>query len=130
MIIMDMNLPECCGECFLFNQKLNDCMVCCHPPVNRNSRRPHWCPIKGEAPSKTGGSLADLYIQDVYTGEIQRVGDDGHDMLTIDKHGMLHYQNLQNGDGCTLGGSAGGYRFIPNTDDYGYSFDPREVKQS
>lgn len=72
-------------------------------------------------------SLTDLYIKDVHSGKIHRVGDNQHDMLTI-QNGKLKYYNLQNGDGCTLGdtGMFGGYVFVDNVDEYGYNCDPRE----
>lgn len=72
-------------------------------------------------------SLTDLYIKNLDSGEIHRVGDDQHDMLTIDK-GRLRYYNLQNGDGCTLGdtGMFGGYVFVDNVDEYGYNCVPME----
>ena len=73
-------------------------------------------------------SLIDLYIND--SGTIRRIGDNCHDQLTIDEHGKLHYYNLQNGDGCTLGEKRMHdecfYEFVPNTDEYGYNYDPRE----
>ena len=45
-------------------------------------------------------------------------------MIMIDSEGKLHYQNLQNGDGCRLGDSWGGYEFIANCDEYGFNCDP------
>ena len=71
-------------------------------------------------------SLIDLYIKDKHTGEIRRVGEDGHDMLVIDNTGQLRYSNLQNGDGCRTGTDSGGYEFVPNVDEEGYNIDPRE----
>lgn len=92
-------------------------------------------------------SKTDLYIRDKYSGRIHRVGDNPHDMLTVDDEGTVHYSNLQNGDGCTGYRSVNretlkdkypdrnwgerekeftsGYEFVPNTDDYGYPTDPR-----
>ena len=71
-------------------------------------------------------SLVDLYIKDTDHNEIHRIGDNPHDMLTI-KVGKLHYANLQNGGGCTLGEEPmDWYEFVDNTDDYGYNYDPRE----
>lgn len=80
-----------------------------------------------ESEIRTSGCLTDLYIKDVHSGTVHRIGDDPHDMLTIDR-GQLRYYNLQNGDGCTLGdtGMLGGYVFVDNTDEYGYNYDPRE----
>lgn len=69
-------------------------------------------------------SLIDIYVRDRQTGLIHKVGDDRHDMLTINDRGELHYQNLQNGDGCRTG-NRGGYEFVPNEDEYGYNSDPR-----
>ena len=90
----------------------------------------------------------DLFIRDKYSGKIHRIGDNHHDMLTVDEEGTVHYRNLQNGDGCTgyksvnretlkdkypdrnYGERANeytsGYEFVPNTDEYGYPYDPRE----
>lgn len=70
-------------------------------------------------------SLTDLYIRDKHSGLVHRIGDDGHDMLIIGRDGQLHYQNLQNGDGCHTGADFGGYEFIPNEDEEGYNCDPR-----
>ena len=75
-------------------------------------------------------SLIDIYVKDKYSGRIHRVGDDRHDMLTINGKGELCYQNLQNGDGCRSGNDNGGYAFVPNQDDYGYNCDPREEEQN
>lgn len=73
-------------------------------------------------------NLIDLYIND--SGTIRRIGDNCHDQLTIDDDGKLHYYNLQNGDGCTLGEECEHdrcfYEFVPNTDEYGYNYDPRQ----
>ena len=50
MVIFDMEFPETCGECRLYDQNIRDCSICCHgkpiPPTNE--KKPHWCPIKGE----------------------------------------------------------------------------------
>ena len=74
-------------------------------------------------------SLIDLYIND--SGTIRRIGDNCHDQLTIDDEGRLHYYNLQNGDGCTLGEEREHdecfYEFVANTDEYGYNADPRQA---
>ena len=74
-------------------------------------------------------SLIDLYIND--SGTIRRIGDNCHDQLTIDDDGRLHYYNLQNGDGCTLGEEREHdecfYEFVANTDEYGYNYDPRQA---
>lgn len=71
-------------------------------------------------------SMTDLYVRDRYSGHIHRVGDDHHDCLTVDKNGNVHYQNLQNGDGCRTGLSACGYEFVPNEDEMGYPVNPME----
>lgn len=92
--------------------------------------------------------MIDLYIRDKYTGKIHKVGDNTHDCIIVDEEGTIHYYNLQNGDGCigyksvnreTLSekypdedwGVSGieyisGYEFVPNIDEYGYPYDPRE----
>lgn len=77
-------------------------------------------------------SLIDLYIND--SGRIRRIGDNCHDMLTIDEDGRLRYHNLQNGDGCVLGEPRSDdelfYEFVSNVDDFGYNYDPRsEVEE-
>lgn len=69
-------------------------------------------------------SLIDLYIMDKTNGKIHRIGDNCHDMIMIGTDGKLHYHNLQNGDGCRLGETGGGYEFVINCDDYGYNCDP------
>ena len=71
-------------------------------------------------------SLTDIYIRDKENGMVRRVGDNQHDMLTINENGQLAYLNLQNGDGCRTGDPYGGYEFVPNEDEYGYNIDPRE----
>lgn len=74
--------------------------------------------------------LIDIYVRDKQSGRIHRVGDDQHDQLTIGEDGHLHYFNLHNGDGCSTGDTRRdgcGYEFVPNVDDYGFNYDPREV---
>ena len=70
-------------------------------------------------------SLIDLYISD--GGKIRRIGDNQHDMLTIED-GELCYYNLQNGDGCRLGEDGEWYKFVENADEYGYNCDPRKTE--
>ena len=72
-------------------------------------------------------SLIDLYISD--GGSIRRIGDNQHDMLTIED-GNLCYYNLQNGDGCRLGEDGEWYKFVDNADEYGYNCDPRKTENS
>lgn len=91
-------------------------------------------------------SNIDLYIRDKYSGHIHKIGDSPHDCLMVDDEGTVHYHNLQNGDGCTGYKSVNretisdryphkdwgrraneytsGYEFVPNTDEYGYPYDP------
>lgn len=71
-------------------------------------------------------SLTDIYIRDKENGMVRRVGDNQHDMLTINEDGQLAYLNLQNGDGCRAGEPYGGYEFVPNEDVYGYNIDLRK----
>ena len=95
--------------------------------------------------------LTNLYVRDKYSGTIHRIGNDPHDMLYVDNYGTVHYQNLQNGDGCigamsvnrkTLGEEhpeidwrnrateyVDGYEFVPNLSDEGYPIDPTEEKE-
>lgn len=90
--------------------------------------------------------MIDLWIRNKYSGTIHKIGDDPHDCLMVDDQGTVRYYNLQCGDGCkgyksvnreTLadkypdkdwGKRAGeytsGYEFVPNTDEYGYPYDP------
>lgn len=50
MVIYDMEYPQTCGDCSIYNHNIRDCSICCHgkpiPPSNK--RKPHWCPVKGE----------------------------------------------------------------------------------
>lgn len=74
-------------------------------------------------------SLTDIYVQDKVTGEVHRVGDNQHDMLTVDDYGQLKYTNLQNGEGCSTDTPSNfawqdGYEFVPNEDYYGYNINP------
>lgn len=69
-------------------------------------------------------SMIDIYIRDKQSGLMHRVGDDIHDMLTINAEGQLCYRNLQNGDGCRTGETGGGYEFVSNEDDHGYNCVP------
>ena len=75
-------------------------------------------------------SMIDIYIRDKQTGLMHRVGDDIHDMLTINDEGQLCYRNLQNGDGCRTGESGGGYEFVPNEDEHGYNCVPTRGRRS
>lgn len=55
-------------------------------------------------------SLIDLFVQDNGDGgRIHKVGDEPHDSLWVDSAGVVHYMNLQNGEGTT-----GDYRFVPS----------------
>ena len=76
-------------------------------------------------------SLIDLYIMDKQTGDIWRIGDNKHDMLTITDDGQLRYHNLHNGDGCETGinGTGCGYEFVPNEDSHGYNADPTKGEE-
>lgn len=74
-------------------------------------------------------SMIDIYIRDKGCGEVRRVGDNHHDMLTINEKGQLCYVNLQNGGGCRTGEEPmDWYEFVPNEDEYGYAIDPREER--
>ncbi len=61
--------------------------------------------------------LTDLYVLDKERGRIHRIGDNPHDSFWVDSKGVLHYCNLQNGDGCTGDGwennKENGYAFLP-----------------
>lgn len=61
-------------------------------------------------------SLIDFYVKDKVDGSVHRVGDDRHDSIWVDSNGTLHYQNLQNGDGCSSNShydDKQGYEFVP-----------------
>ena len=94
--------------------------------------------------------MIDLWIRDKYSGTVHKIGDDVHDCLSVDEHGTIHYDNLQNGDGCIGYMSVNkttlsdiypdkdwgrrkdefqyGYEFVPNQNEYGYPYDPTEDK--
>lgn len=60
-------------------------------------------------------ALTDLYVQDKESGKIHRIGDDPHDSIWVGKDGVVHYHNLQNGDGANGNGDCEcGYRFVPS----------------
>ena len=50
MVIYDMEYPQTCGECRIYDHNARDCSICCHgkPIPPNNKRKPHWCPVKGE----------------------------------------------------------------------------------
>ena len=50
--------------------------------------------------------ICGLFLKDTDSGTIHRFGDDQHDSLWTDSNGVVHYHNLQNGDGCPLDGTA------------------------
>ena len=64
--------------------------------------------------------LTDLYVIDKESGEIHRIGDNQHDSFWVSSDGVLHYQNVQNMDGC----AGDGYK---NAESYGYAFLPQDV---
>ena len=74
-------------------------------------------------------SLIDLYVRDKESGRIHRIGDNPHDMLTINNAGQLCYHHLQCGDGCRTECDSGGFEFVPNEDSDGYNADPRKGEQ-
>lgn len=61
--------------------------------------------------------LTDLYVMDKLDGEIHKIGDNQHDSFWVDDDGIVHYFNLQNGDGCSAdgwkNGKDSGYAFLP-----------------
>lgn len=57
MLLVDWPMPPNCINCFMFNRNLNDCMICCHPPVDPYGKRPHWCPISGEIDDEKAMSI-------------------------------------------------------------------------
>ena len=70
----------------------------------------------------------DFYVKDKTSGQVHRVGSNVHDGIWVDGMGMLHYQNMQNGDGCS-GYSAlndeCGYEFVSS--DFGEIDDATEI---
>ncbi len=58
--------------------------------------------------------LTDLYIRDKANGKIHRIGDSQHDSMWVDMYGVVHYLNLQNGDGASGDGENenNGYEFV------------------
>ena len=64
--------------------------------------------------------LTDLYVIDKQSGKIHKIGDNRHDSFWVSSDGVLHYQNIQNMDGC----AGDGYK---NADGYGYAFLPQDV---
>lgn len=62
-------------------------------------------------------ALTDIYVRDKQDGKIHKVGDNHHDSMWVSKDGVVHYQNLQNGDGCSGDGKNNnddGYEFVPS----------------
>ena len=45
-----------------------------------------------------------LFVKDMYTGRIHRVGSEKHDSLHVDSKGFVRYENMQNGDGTSYDG--------------------------
>ena len=61
--------------------------------------------------------LCDFYVKDKSDGHIHKVGTDRHDSIWVDSEGTLHYQNLQNGDGCSYKSAKDklqGYELVPS----------------
>lgn len=62
-------------------------------------------------------SLIDLYVIDKTDGRIHKICDNQHDSFWVSHDGVLHYSNLQNGDGCSgdgyENGKDSGYAFLP-----------------
>lgn len=61
--------------------------------------------------------LIDFYVRDKSSGIAHKVGTDKHDSIWVDSDGTLHYQNLQNGDGCSYRShydERQGYEFVPS----------------
>lgn len=57
----------------------------------------------------------DFYVRDKTSGWVHRVGENVHDGIWVDGTGLLHYMNLQNGDGCSgrsKNNDACGYEFV------------------
>lgn len=61
-------------------------------------------------------SLIDMYVRDKYTGKIHKIGADPHDSIWVSSEGVVHYMNLQNGDGASGDGfnDQDGYAFVPS----------------
>ena len=61
-------------------------------------------------------SLIDMYVRYKYTGKIHKIGTDPHDSIWVSSEGIVHYMNLQNGDGASGDGFSDqdGYAFVPS----------------
>ena len=51
MIKIDMEMHFGCVACVLFDNKKEDCSLCCHPKIKDIYTRPDWCPLQ-EAPEE------------------------------------------------------------------------------
>ena len=60
-------------------------------------------------------TMCDLYVKDKTTGRVHKIGTDRYDSMWVNK-GVVHYQNLKNGDGCGGDGDdeRNGYVFMPS----------------
>lgn len=52
--------------------------------------------------------LTDIFVRDKTDGSVHRVGSDRHDSIDV-RDGVVHYYNLQNGEGT---GECGDYEFV------------------
>ena len=62
-------------------------------------------------------SLLEFYVRDKHTGKIHKGLTDQQDGLWVDIAGTVHYQNLQNVDGCNANShidDSAGYEFMPS----------------
>lgn len=67
-------------------------------------------PISPERLEKAGCPTG-IYIQEKQSGKIHKLGTDPHDAIWVDENGVVHYMNLQNGDGCSGDGDHEGYAY-------------------
>lgn len=68
--IKDMEMPECCDDCFLYFEDIDESVVCAAgnkviEKINTLSERPNWCPL---IPIPPHGRLGDLnaLFEEVY----------------------------------------------------------------
>lgn len=70
MILVDIEMPKACNECWLYNEDMECCIVASGGTANRfgynNSTKPDWCPIKAEIPDNaTNGDVIKTMFPDL-----------------------------------------------------------------
>ena len=77
MIVVQGSMPEHCSLCWMFDTRKHDCSVCCHPPVDPNGKRPHWCPIRCELPDDHGDLIDKAALQSKFN-RVAAASQDGY----------------------------------------------------